>query len=48
MLFQMLSEANKLIDDYSYNKKYAFIRNKLGEIKFADCSKSPNDKLCNP
>jgi len=47
-LVKSLSEANKLIDDYSYNKKYAFIRNKSGEIKFVDCSESPNDKLCNP
>ena len=47
-LVKSLSEANKLIDDYSYNIKYAFIRNKSGEMKFVDCSESPNDKLCNP
>jgi len=43
-----LSEANKLIAVYSTNIKYAFIKNKLGEMKFVDCSKSPNEELCNP
>ena len=47
-LVKNLSEANKLINDYSYNIKYAFIRDKSGEIKFVDCSESPNNKLCNP
>ena len=47
-LVKNLSEANKLINDYSYNIKYAFIRDKSGEINFVDCSESPNDKLCNP
>ena len=47
-LVKSLSEANKLIDDYSYNIKYAFIRNKSGEMRFVDCSESPNDNLCSP
>ena len=47
-LAKSLSEANKLIDDYSYNIKYAFIRNNSGEMRFVDCSESPDDKLCNP
>ena len=47
-LVKSLSEANKLINVYSSNIKYAFIRNKLGETKFVDCSKSPDEKLCNP
>ena len=33
-LVKSLSEANKLIDDYFYNIKYAYIRNKSGEMKF--------------
>ena len=37
-LANSLSEANQLIDDYSYNIKYAFFRNKSGEMKFVDCS----------
>ena len=47
-LAESLSEANKLIDDYSYNIKYVFIRNNSGEMRFVDCSESPDDKLCNP
>ena len=48
VLAESLSEANKLIDDYSYGIKYAFIRNQAGEIKFVDCSESPDDELCTP
>ena len=47
-LAKTLSEANKIIDDYSYNIKYVFIRNKSGEMRFVDCSELPVDKLCNP
>ena len=47
-LAKSLSEAYKLIDDYSYNIKYVFIRNNSGEMRFVDCSESPDDKLCNP
>ena len=47
-LVKSLSEANKLIAVYSSNIKYVFIKNKLGEMKFVDCSKSPNEELCNP
>ena len=32
VLAESLSEANKLIDDYSYGIKYAFIKNQAGEI----------------
>ena len=48
VLAESLSEANKLIDDYSYGIKYAFIRNQAGEIKFVNCSESPDDELCTP
>ena len=47
-LVKSLSEANELIAIYSSNIKYAFIREKSGEIKFVDCSKSPNEELCHP
>ena len=47
-LAKSLSEANKLNDDYSYNIKYAFIRNNSGVMRLVDCSESPDDKLCNP
>ena len=43
-----LIDANKLIDNYSYGIKYAFIRNHVGEINFVDCSESPYDELCTP
>ena len=41
-----ISDANKLINEYAFNIKYASIRTKSGKMKFVDCSKSPNDSLC--
>ena len=41
-------EADEIINNHSYNIKFAFVRNPLGDIKFIDCSKSPNDDLCIP
>ena len=47
-LAESISEANKLIDDYSYGIKYAFTRYNSGQIEFVDCSNSPDNKQCKP
>ena len=39
-------QANYVINKYSENIKYAYIKNYQGKIKFVDCEKNPNDDLC--
>ena len=41
-----LSEAYKLIGEYSYYIKYVYNKDQLGEIKFVDCSQIPKDDFC--
>ena len=41
-----LSEAYKLIGEYSYYIKYVYNKDPLGEIKFVDCSQIPKDEFC--
>ena len=48
LVAKSLSEANKIIDAYSYGIKFAFVKNENGEIHFVNCSDVPTDNLCNP
>jgi len=48
LVAESLSEANKIIDAYSYGIKFAFVKNENGEIHFVNCSDNPNDNLCKP
>ena len=41
-----LSEAYKLISEYSYYIKYVYNKDPLGEIKFVDCSQIQKDDFC--
>ena len=45
---ESLSEAKKLINDYSYGIKYAFNRSNSGDIIFVNCAISPQHHLCTP
>ena len=41
-------DAKELMKKYSNNIKYVFIRNKIGENIFIDCTLNPENDLCNP
>ena len=41
-----LSDAYKLISEYSYYIKYVHNKDPLGEIKFVDCSQIQKDDFC--
>ena len=45
---QSLTEANNIINEYSYGIKFGFIRDKIGKVRFVDCSEAPDDDLCTP
>ena len=47
-LSKSLVEANNIINRYSYNVRYGFTKDSLGNIKFADCLETPQDDLCTP
>ena len=43
-----LQEAKSVIGQYSFNIKYAFLRDKNGYERLVDCMEIPDDDLCDP
>ena len=43
-----LIEAKNILNEYSYNIRYAFVKDTLGIIKFVDCFEEPNNDICSP
>jgi len=43
-----LQEAKSVIGQYSYNIKYAFLRDKNGFERLVNCMEIPDDDLCDP
>tara|TARA_Y100000996_G_C22442463_1_gene610372 strand:- start:548 stop:946 length:399 start_codon:yes stop_codon:yes gene_type:complete len=43
-----LSDAYKIIGEYSFYVKYVYDKNSSGEMKFVDCSQIPKDDFCTP
>ena len=47
-LANSLSEAYRIVNDYSLYIKYIYEKNSFGEIEFVDCSQLPKDDRCVP